>query len=62
MLVPSVGAGAEVAEALRQRVREETGVTCSVGVAPNRMLAKVPCFQEYPQCVAESIRPKLPAC
>ena len=29
-------------EALRGRVREETGVTCSVGIAPNRMLAKVP--------------------
>ena len=42
-------AGAEVGEALRGRVREETGVTCSVGIAPNRMLAKVshpapPCF------------------
>eukprot|EP00208_Stichococcus_sp_RCC1054_P006025 CAMPEP_0206147638 /NCGR_PEP_ID=MMETSP1473-20131121/34031_1 /ASSEMBLY_ACC=CAM_ASM_001109 /TAXON_ID=1461547 /ORGANISM="Stichococcus sp, Strain RCC1054" /LENGTH=946 /DNA_ID=CAMNT_0053544649 /DNA_START=259 /DNA_END=3099 /DNA_ORIENTATION=+ len=33
--------GAEVAEELRRRVREETGVTCSCGVAPNRMLAKV---------------------
>jgi nucleotidyltransferase/DNA polymerase involved in DNA repair len=30
-----------VGEALRQRVREETGVTCSVGIAPNRTLAKV---------------------
>ena len=24
-------------------MREETGVTCSVGIAPNRMLAKVLC-------------------
>ncbi len=31
-------------EALRGRVREETGVTCSVGIAPNRMLAKVSHF------------------
>jgi nucleotidyltransferase/DNA polymerase involved in DNA repair len=33
--------GEAVAEMLRRRVREETGLTCSVGVAPNRMLAKV---------------------
>jgi len=36
-------AGEEVAETVRRRVREETGVTCSVGIAPNRMLAKVLC-------------------
>lgn len=30
-----------MAEAIRQAVREETRLTCSVGVAPNRMLAKV---------------------
>ena len=34
--------GEEVAEELRARVRERTqGLTCSVGIAPNRMLAKV---------------------
>ena len=32
--------GAEVGEELRRRVRLEIGVTCSCGVAPNRMLAK----------------------
>ncbi|KAK2076547.1 hypothetical protein QBZ16_005307 [Prototheca wickerhamii] len=33
--------GAQVAERIRARVRQETGLTCSVGIAPNRMLAKV---------------------
>ncbi|CAN1821435.1 DNA polymerase kappa [Linum perenne] len=33
--------GAEVAEELRRGVFEETGLTCSAGIAPNRLLAKV---------------------
>ncbi|KAL0422535.1 UNVERIFIED_CONTAM: DNA polymerase kappa [Sesamum latifolium] len=32
---------AEVAEELRESVHKETGLTCSAGVAPNRLLAKV---------------------
>ncbi|XP_012093124.1 DNA polymerase kappa isoform X2 [Jatropha curcas] len=34
-------AGGEIAEELRTAVHEETGLTCSAGVAPNRLLAKV---------------------
>ena len=33
--------GAEVAEQMRYRVRMETQLTCSVGLGPNTMLAKV---------------------
>lgn len=31
----------KVAEELRETVYAETGLTCSAGVAPNRLLAKV---------------------
>lgn len=31
----------KVAEELRESVHKETGLTCSAGVAPNRLLAKV---------------------
>lgn len=31
----------KIAEELRSKVYEETGLTCSAGVAPNRLLAKV---------------------
>lgn len=34
-------AGAEVAEQMRYRVFKETQLTCSVGLGPNTMLAKV---------------------
>ena len=34
-------AGEEVAETIRRRVREEVHVTCSCGIGPNRLLAKV---------------------
>ncbi|XWS54679.1 hypothetical protein CRYUN_Cryun10bG0110300 [Craigia yunnanensis] len=33
--------GGEIAEELRSKVHEETGLTCSTGVGPNRLLAKV---------------------
>lgn len=31
----------KVAEELRESIHKETGLTCSAGVAPNRLLAKV---------------------
>lgn len=34
-------AGTEVAEEMRLRVQKETKLTCSVGIGPNGMLAKV---------------------
>ena len=34
-------AGEAVAEIIRRRVREEVHVTCSCGIGPNRLLAKV---------------------
>jgi DNA polymerase-4 len=35
------GTGAEIGAAIRARVRAETGLTASVGVAPNKLLAKL---------------------
>lgn len=35
------GEGREIAEAIRQSVLEETGLTISVGIAPNKFLAKL---------------------
>jgi len=36
-----LGDGKSVAEQLRRRIRDETGLTASVGVAPNKFLAKL---------------------
>src|SRR5262245_11659115 len=35
------GSGPEIAARIKQRIREETGLTASVGVAPNKFLAKL---------------------
>ena len=39
---------AQLGEALRQEIRKECGVTCSVGIAPNRLLAKIGSEQHKP--------------
>jgi DNA polymerase-4 len=35
------GTSEEVAAEIKRRVREETGLTCSIGIAPNKLLAKI---------------------
>ena len=40
-LAGSAHAAAEAARAIKRRVHEETGLTCSVGIAPNKLLAKI---------------------
>lgn len=35
------GGAAELARRIKQAVREATGLTCSVGIAPNKLLAKI---------------------
>ena len=41
--LPGVAAdgGAQVAREIKRRVREATGLSCSIGVAPNKLLAKI---------------------
>ena len=42
------GEARKLGEALRAEVREKCGVTCSVGIAPNRLLAKIGSEQNKP--------------
>ena len=42
------GSAKALGEALRREIRETCGVTCSVGIAPNRLLAKIGSEQHKP--------------
>lgn len=42
------GSARRLGEALRAEIRRECGVTCSVGIAPNRLLAKIGSEQNKP--------------
>ena len=62
------GDAAALGEALRREIRETCGVTCSVGIAPNRLLAKIGSEQRKPNgltlmpfepdAIAAFLRPK----
>ena len=51
------GEGPEIAERIRADVREELRLTCSVGVAPNKFLAKLASVQAKPRATPERIVP-----
>jgi DNA polymerase-4 len=35
------GSSEDIAREIKQRIRDETGLTCSIGIAPNKLLAKM---------------------
>jgi DNA polymerase-4 len=45
----ALGAPLEVARGLQERVRRELGLPCSIGIAGNKLLAKVACSQSKPR-------------
>src|SRR5262249_8015449 len=47
------GAGVEVARAIKGRIRAETGLTASAGVAPNKFLAKIASDLRKPHWLVE---------
>jgi DNA polymerase-4 len=41
----------EIAREIKQKVKEETGLTCSIGIAPNKLLAKIASDMQKPDGV-----------
>ena len=42
------GASDEIAKEIKRRIKEETGLSCSIGIAPNKLLAKIASDLEKP--------------
>lgn len=51
------GGPVEIAKAIKRRMKEKLGLTCSVGIAPNKMLAKLASGMQKPDGLTE-IRPE----
>ena len=52
-----LGDGPTIASAVRERVRETTALTCSVGVAPNKFLAKLASEAAKPRATSAGVQP-----
>lgn len=52
-----LGDGVTIARTVRERVLEVTGLHCSVGVAPNKFLAKLGSEQAKPKAGPQGVRP-----
>lgn len=51
------GEGVEIARRIRDDVRDELELTCSVGVAPNKFLAKLASVEAKPRALPDRIEP-----
>jgi DNA polymerase-4 len=52
-----LGSAQDIAWALRARVKEETDLSCSVGIAPNKFLAKLASEHAKPRATPDGVEP-----
>jgi DNA polymerase-4 len=51
------GTPLEIADRIRERVAAEVGITCSVGIAPNKFLAKIASKMAKPRATPQGVEP-----
>ena len=54
------GSPVEIAKQLKERIRREIGITCSIGVGPNKVLAKMAAGLQKPDGLTVMTRENMP--
>lgn len=55
------GSPADIARRLKERIRREIGITCSIGIAPNKLLAKMAAGMQKPDGLTVINREDIPS-
>ena len=51
----------EIAKEIKKRIKDETGLTCSIGIAPNKLLAKIASDMEKPDGLTMIMEDDIPS-
>jgi DNA polymerase-4 len=59
--IPLFGSPQEIARRIKDRIRKQFGITCSIGIAPNKMMAKLAAGLQKPDGLVRVLPEEIPA-